>query len=866
MSEPLVCLVGSRTRGPALVDVLRDWSAVGLLRPFLWVEPARGALGRQLGVQRVESGEARHTTVQEGVADAGTPSVIRVCAVDDLSDRTGLDTAMNVLSLVHQAAPSTPTIPCRAAFPVLDQQGATWHQLPMDWHSIVVAPEDSDSPEAARVLLSAHDDPVRLAMHEAASLAGLLGLWAGVEESPLDTLRPPPDNQVRLARTFYWRREAGPVNTAVRNATLEVGDTFPNPLRDGQPLPHVANEAAAVAAAADGFLARQDNLKPSKRVQPERPPKQKIGLLEAIKRFLTFLGKALLAAPAEGATQALEGAKTRLARLGQAVIYGSSSSYQVVVKGRLPNGRLARLEDLEAASAELARGISQSGYREHYADLSSTWKDFMAIGLTLADGQQRVSSVPQPLVGTTPAVVAQPIAIAPGIDDAFEQLPPDVKARLGIEEILASDLQRTNDVLAQLQEQSRHSVLALEMSRTQGALESWRKDVQLRSYAGRVGNTIYGYIGTVRDQIAGYRAILERDATKNEASDAWAKREAARRRWSKGIMLAALVVLVGLGIAVAAEWITYQDLYVWGGVTFLTALITVIAIFIAGQIDLYRLLNMMEDAGAEKEAARQNMASALADLERISAAYRQYIYWASALGAFVRQPFGPPMPEPETFDIIAGELPRSMWTGIAVPQEGPVAQAAQELRREVFRAGWLGQPFDALIADAPNYGEASLQQLRGNQDRLFADRPTSPASPLVQFVEALRAGGVRSTGGDRQWKTTSEQLQEVQDAGIDLLTKIEWAGDRDSGPVAADRHVSQGLPFDPGVLRPHVGLSSGLQIVRGDSKAITRRDGLSRTIVLSQFGSSFDPHELSLQHAADTEPEPRPRADFEPRI
>ena len=866
MSEPLVCLVGSRTRGPALLDVLRDWSAVGLLRPFLWIEPDGQAASRRFRAQHVREGQARHTTVQEGVADAGTPSVIRVCAIDDLTDQATLDTARSVLDMVHQAASSTPTISCRTAFPVLGQQGATWHQLPMDWHSIVIAPEDSDSPEAARVLLSADDDPVRLAMHEAASLAGLLGLWAGVEESPLDALRPPPDNQVRLARTFYWRREAGPVNTAVRNATLEVGDTFPNPLRDGQPLPHVANEAAAVASAADGFLASHGELKPSARVTPQLPPKEKIGLLEAIKRFLTFLGKALLAAPGEGAKQALEGAKTRLAKLGQAVIYGSGSSYQVVVKGRLPNGRLARLEDLEAASAELAREISQSGYREHYADLSSAWKDFMAVGLTLADGQQRVGSVPQPLVGTTPAVVAQPVAIAPGIDDAFEQLPPDVKARLGIEEILASDLQRTNDVLAQLQDQARQSVLALEMSRTQSALESWRSTVQLRSYAGRVGNTIYGYIGTVRDQIAGYRAILERDEAKSEASDAWAKREAARRRWSKGIMLAALVVLVGLGIAVAAEWITFMDMSVWGGVALLAATISIVAIYAAGQADLYKLLNRLEEAGAEKEAARQNMASALADLERISTAYRQYIYWASALGAFVRQPFGPPMPKPETFDIIAGELPRSMWTGIAVPQDGPVAQAAQELRREVFRTGWLGQPYATFIADAPNYGEASLQQLRGHHDQLFADRPTSPASPLVQFVEALRAGGVRSTSGDRQWEETSEQLQGVQDSGIDLLTKIEWAGDRDGGPAAADRQVSQGLPLDPDVLRPHVGLSPGLQIVPGDSEAIARRDGLSRTIVLSQFGSSIDPHELNLQHAADTEPGPRPRADSGPRI
>ncbi len=852
MTRPVVVLIGSAAHGPAMLEVLRDWSAIGLISPFVWVAAADATTGHaRIPAVLISQGAQDSVGVQDHLADVGRPPVVRVCALDGLSGEAVQAAAAVVAGRLEPAAPGTPITRVHVLLPAIGMAAAGEPAAAIGWHTVVVAPEDADSPASARVLVTAADDSVTVAMHHAAGVAGLLGLWTGASTCVLDDRPVPPGAQVQLMRSYLRHCDAEAVEVSLRNEVLSLEHGIPAAIADGQAMAYVTHEAADVADTADAVLRLHRVLRPTDRVQPQRSDPRKRRLLESLTELLRFIGGAILSAPKQFAHRVVAGTSTRMAKLGQGLVYGDDSAYEIVVRGRLPDGRLASWAELESANADLTKSLgAPAGYREGFSDLSAVWKDFVDAGLTLVDGRHRVEGVPQPRVGSSPAVVARAQSVAPSPDEAFLALPQHVKAELGIEQIPSADLQRTAIVLDELQRQSQHGALALEMARSHDDLDRWRREVQQSSYTGRFGLHLLTQIQQLRDEITQLRGQLERLRNPEFDADAFAAREARRARLTKITIAAMTAVLAGLGIATYFDWLVWTRALLFGVLAGSAGIATVIGIFAAGQRDLFQLLNKRQWEIDAAQAAQQNLRSALADLDRTLMAYRQYTHWATVLGVFLHQPFGPPLPAPPESQQLAGALPRSVHAGVARPVASAVADTARDVRRHLFRAGWLQVPYDALLRDISRYTPAAEYRAHGSSARIYSDPGAADTSPLAQFSRALATSGVRGTGGDLQWAALQPLLTGMPERSAQLLSDIRWSGDRLARPLPAGADSpAAGLPFDGTVLKEEFRLSDGLRVAEATSALIATRTGLTETTVQIQFGHLITAYELGLDRS-----------------
>ena len=298
MSVPLSIVVADAGHTSGVLAVLRDWSAVGLVSPFMWVTPD----GPSSGTMRQEAvlvlgGSVTSTTVGRHLADIGNPSVIRVCALDFLAGIPTLQCANGIVAQLHDASPVTNLVRIHAIPLALGMAVDRTPAPEPGWHVVILSPEDSHSPTSARVVVSTDDPPMTLPMLIAARLAGLLGLWAGLSEGPLDSQPPPPGTQVMLARTYFRRRDANQVALDIRCALTDTSGGLPVPHRDGAPMQSVEDERAAAVQVADQLLASHPTVLNGDRQPASDEKATKIGPARGLRMLLSFVWAAMRNAP-----------------------------------------------------------------------------------------------------------------------------------------------------------------------------------------------------------------------------------------------------------------------------------------------------------------------------------------------------------------------------------------------------------------------------------------------------------------------------------------------------------------------------------------------------------------------------------------
>ena len=93
------------------------------------------------------------------------------------------------------------------------------------WHNLLVAPEDSAGPGLGAVPWGPLTDPLDFAQYTAPVIAGIAGLWAGLEQTPFDTLEILPGQTVRAVRAFYRRLDTSEVEEHLRTPAVRSGGT-----------------------------------------------------------------------------------------------------------------------------------------------------------------------------------------------------------------------------------------------------------------------------------------------------------------------------------------------------------------------------------------------------------------------------------------------------------------------------------------------------------------------------------------------------------------------------------------------------------------------------------------------------------------
>ena len=447
-------------------------------------------------------------------------------------------------------------------------------------------------------------------------------------------------------------------------------------------------------------------------------------------------------------------ASTTAAAVHGSVFGKAPSAYSVVVRGIRPDGSGADWRDWGRASNELAGVIGESGggagpgegWSGARHDLSTLWQDYLAGAYTLADGGERIAELPPLQVGVDRAVLADPAQIVPGPDHFWAvpgQLGGPISGPTGsaVAPYDALGLQAVQTRLNPPEGQ-----LTPELDRARSGLGGWLGRYRA-AYAVKVGARLGHAVSGTRDEAQAILRELAQAGSEDEPSDDLRRKMRRLTLWMRGLLIGLAVVIIVLLLLGGFEKLTWETVTISIIAAVVLWLIGSFTVFFVSQRELFRELNRRKDAASQTEANRVNLGHVLRDLNRLTAAYEQFLAWSRVAGVVLAAPFGASSQAGAASRLPAAGLPLSTRIGVADLQPDAVAKAATVIRREVFRAGWLSRPWQALLESAPGRLGPEAIDLAQSPDRMFAEQ-AGEGTLLVRWAELLESGLLRSDGAD----------------------------------------------------------------------------------------------------------------------
>lgn len=854
----LVAIVSPGGELEGVRDVLTDWSAVGILDPFIWITPSMIEETRVLALS-VSDGELSACSVQS-VVTGGQFDIVRLVILVPVAKDAELVKPrfeQRVAELLEASAAGASISRVRLAIVRAGDEKVTDSLAREAWHNVVLSPEQSTGPDRGHSLLSDADAPSRLVAHAAAGLAGLVGLWTGVVGAPLDQHSVLPGASAMLARSFYRRLQGDALESELRARVTTTTDSLPLPTEGGRSSVYVEDTTLATSTMAAALWARHQAVLRGPRETARAAVVKPIGVGAALKLFFSFLAATIRNAPQQWYRRTVVQVSSRVAGAVHGMVFGTDpAAYSVVVNGITSNGLPASWLDLGDAAKSLDKLLDEPGEkREHQAsvDLSDLWSEFAAATLTLADGGERVTGLSPVTIGTQTAVLRTVEECVPSPQTRFTDMPGHIAAQVEVSSVDAFDVLAVNNLHQRLVALQNGDVgLGLDAGRAIDALGEWTSRFKA-NFAVKVGSTLAGSIVQTAAEV---RSLLE---SLKSASDSESLSQAVITRQKRlaallrvfGIVLVVLLVVVGILAGV-------------GVVTLLVAAIiamsTVIAWFVAsivaffrGQRDLFRLLNARQQLTEQAELLKRNLRQAIRDLRRLTDAYSQYLAWSRVLGVVLTAPLGVVAPTKEDAARLSPELPLNVVLGSAVMNEATMSNAVITLRRQIFREGWLTAPWNSLVSSVATMIGADAYQLSQDRNAIFKQPGSGNGSLLLRWAEILEAKGVDASIANEMWQSVRVQLDgPLRHIAADLLGSIVQLGKPTPlGQPFADfmakvddtASVSGAGRFDLAALTTH-GQSIGVAAVDSTWGA-QQRLGLSRIAVLTQLSQGAPAYEYA---------------------
>ena len=876
--DRVVCVV-ARVEDPATraaVRILTDWSAAGLLDPFLLASADDPAAPGRL----VVDGVVQEVQLQDWIATH--PGVDLDTAALQLLDSPGgrleladveavLGAGQRSSDLVNVLVPSVATtgVAESAAF------AARCNLLLQPVQSLYPGAPTTDVRPPAGVGVPVA--PTGVAQHAAAGLATAVGLWSGCPR-PLVTDRF-ADREVRVFRGFVRRIEAGDVLVdAARSVFTGEDTTLPRTVDRGRGelFDRLLGEQALAAAesAADALARRHEDLLlfvAPEGFQRTRPLDRSAG--QVLAEFLRACAAGLRGAHRQVAQLVFDEASRRGAGLTQRVLLGDDSDLVVVLHGVRPDG--SRASDTAAALSRAGRAVL-AGYPAESLPArvraGAVWRDVLKTGTALGDGAGRDESLP--VRGQDRVVLTEARRIAPDpLQDTPFVVPAGVlPADVGELVIGADDPHQADRALVLVQERQD---VALEESangdptaagtaeraaRTRAELRAWV--VHRRGFSWRLGSSI----GT---QLEECRRELLRLTTAGEGEQAaLVERARTAQPDAQRVLLASALWCAGIAVATGlALWLlpveawkvlvgTALALGLWLGFS--------ASAYGRAQIALFQLRHRSEELARERShlsAARATVARRLVELADL---YGQATRWSAVLGAAVHRPFGTPAwDERAVAPPVPGPGPLTVAVARAVPV-GEHSALVHGARAELLATGWLGDLTRARIRDAL----ADRAVRRGEDDaatRIWDDPGGDDSGPLAELLRGLtaptdpgtdRAAAVRRIaesvessrpGAGVLWPRLDVVLGEARaDSGAEFLAPLaqvqpdlDGAGFSAAGIVAGANAVTRSLHLScgPGATEA---LPAGVEADRRQW-AGARRSSLDGLVVRADLGPAVSP-------------------------
>ncbi len=841
----LTVLVVPRAHIDEIVAVLADYSAVGLLAAFAWVDAADVG-GASTPATVVRDGRSEPVVLQQ-LLTTERYERIRLAVLVPVeaapAERVPLVSEQTVEQIVRSSSVGARITLLRVLLTRGDA-GATTPDPTLvleGWHNLLVAPEDSAAPGLGAVPWGAMTDPLDFAQYTAPVIAAIAGLWAGLEQTPFDSVEILPGQTVRAVRAFYRRLDTSEVEERLRTQLFDPAGRLPLP-RGGQvPVVYVEDVSAATQTMARALWTKHRDVLRGPRIAPGDIGASAISIWAALRMFVKFMGAALRRAPGAWWAAVTGSVSSVLASAVQGTVFGGKDSAFAVVT----NIEAANWQDLGRSADTLNTALGGEPQPEHLAqqDVSALWVDFVSGALTLADGGRRAAGLEPVQVGSAVGVLANAADVVPSAAERFSAIPTSLSAVIGVSSVEPVDVLGAVSLREKLQRAYSDPAAGVE-ARTAGTdLEAWQ-GVAARSYGWQVSSILADFLHRARGEVAQLVGQIRQASNRVSADERLRARQRAVSVILKTFFWALLLVLVVLAAIAAMGWIRWPFALWTGGVMLGIYIVVSMGLFLLAQRDLFAEMNLRQSQMGELEAMQANLRTALQDVSRLSTAYGQLLSWCRVLGAVLRAPFGPPMQALPSPGQLFDGLPRSTQLGVANPREEQAGNAVHAIQRRLYALGWMTQPWGDMISEV-------AARLREEPDMLFRMPGVGTQSGLDQWSYAVASGQVQPSGADVLWSRV-EQMFVEEDSQL---------GDALSGPVlipGLDQHVSvqqfgagviehrrgRAAPFDASLFT-HAATTAGRSAVALDEAAFAR-GGLGYRAVVVQASDGLPPYDFAF--------------------
>lgn len=840
----LIIFLGHGAGPNAIRSNLVDLASLGLVTRFHWIDTASSgneieviehdeADGVSIGMQRISDalrvdGGRRVLLVALDEPDDGG-STIDVDAVMRWTNAVDgiLSSSSERVHLVLPRLPLPRTAPARL----------------VGWTTLVLAPEDSDSPSDAKDPQHRADGPDALARYAAPAVAGLTGLWAGSTETPVldgprGAMASGEGGVVRLTRVYHRRIDTTEMEAGIRRRTLDVTERVPQPVREGNRRVIIADDDAEITGKMTAGFSRASEPFLLNKMKPYRnATASQVGAWETLKRFFSFFFKAVIGTPGDWLAAGSATVQRGFARMVQNTLYGQDSAIEVVCGRHSGSRRGGSIEEVSAASSHLRERLDRADAQIRIGEpptLTQMWRAYANTCLTLVDGGERgqdLLAAPRDHYGNG-VVVERPGLAVPDAADRFNGEHPTLRSMLGdslgattiapFDPHGAAAYANALDYVAN--KTTDRSVLNL-----QARFEEWRRR-HSTSFAWRIGDMLSGFLEEARSRAAGCGEQLRGFQEQLEAlgaDDGEATRRLARRL---RILMAVWAVLsLCVGYLVVAHYEPRVRIPVlepslawnWGLLVFLLVTVVILGIqmlvFAKAQRGIFDRITRRALLAENERIAAENLATAIGDVEKCARSYSQHQSWSAILGRALSSPFGSAIGADAPLRIPHAGLPRSTVIAEAVIDDRRAQEAVQRLRDEVFLPSWAQDSLDNLISAARVEVQASGVMIPDDYE-LYGAMGRGSKSPLDRIAQvAVDAELDRSHEADEAWAEALERLSSSGGADDLVRTLRMWEDGR-------EREIPGDRLFDGLDAGSSIGFSGSAMTAMGHNQGGTEID------------------------------------------
>lgn len=841
----LVVLAARRPLAVLVQSVLRDWNSLNLIDRVYVIDLDSLRDGdQQLPAIFVEGIRSRTCVLQEEITKrpVGLAQVGVLSSVGDVSECALASQATAVAEAIQSSLPSAQQVRAQIFVGAPDDGWGERVRPLFGWHNLAISPEDAASPSVGSApLLRAGDDP-RWITHVVGTLCSLFGLWRGQSEAVLPRMQPLPGEQLLPVRAYSRSLAAEAIEHDLQARLVSVGQRYPTPRVDTSTALVVEDEAGVAVGMADTLLDLYPEVRKRARQAPPRKKKEALDWKKALSLFWTFVWDAIRNAPARMASAMANEARRKVAAATSQLLFGGADGgFEVVVRGVKADGSLASWAEFETGLDGVITRAAPNAQLGVPPDTSRLWSDFVGAGMTLLDAGQRGTEMTPRFIGAQRAVISSTERVATHRDGDFS-LPANLAAYLPGWRIEAADAIGASRLQRRLEELQRTNPnLAHHLSNEIHRLGQWRTQVG-GSYVGRVGSRLAGEWQAVVDEIEALRAHVSALRASVSAADPTTDQASLGSRLR-------ILTFAGFGVLTAFGFLTgMQKVTAWLGIllmllTFVSWAVTGVIMFKRHQSRLFAMIHQMEQAASDLQTAEAHLAEAHEDLRRISHAYRQFLDWARAFGAFVHAPLGAAPASASRALHVGQGLPRAVGIGSAVANPETIDQISQQWRPQLFEAGWLQECWQEFLADVPSsLGDLRYPLVQDTSLLLKDQNLDGQGSVLARWSRAVAdVAPVRATS--ERFLTKVGRLvssDEASRANLLSTVQVEDAATGASTRKSRDEFLT-GLDHDPGssgspllgvIFAPHAINARAI----GSSRFLQQSRGLTQATVLVQFG------------------------------